>query len=232
MAKEQSFTPFSEDTPDEAVAQISLSVVVPQAPIAYDYVPTSEDLVMPRIFLLQGNAEQVLNGGARPGDWLLPGGQTEREFTVTVLGMRRSRIRSIKGANDDKLTVLCQSPDAVQGYGDPGILCRACSYASWGEKDPKTGKGTPPSCRLRYHYLVETENADQAELTINTTTKPAKQAAQAITECIARWGSNGTFEITMSQRLEETNGNRYFVPVVKSIKQLTRTAPTTIEIVQ
>lgn len=218
-AKEETFVPFDEEASSAAEANSAVVIDVPSVPITYDYVPTSDDLSMPRILLLQGNAEIVLQGGAKAGEWLLPGGETAQEFTVGVLGMRRSRIRSIKGAGDEKPTMLCTSPDAVQGYGNPGILCRECPHAQWGPKDPKTGKGTPPDCRLRYHYLVETEQGERAELTVNTTTKASKQASQAITEGIARWGNEGAFSITMGRKLQESNGNRYFVPVVKSVNR-------------
>jgi hypothetical protein len=197
-------------------------IEVPRVPVSYDYVPTSEDISTPRIQLLQGNADFVLQGNAKAGNWMLPGGELADEFTVDVLGMRRSRMRTTKTpqGSSDKPQMLCVSPDAIKGYGDPGIACATCPFAQWGDKDPKTGKGTPPSCRLRYHYLVETMNGERAELMIGTTTKDSKNAAQAITEGIARWGNGGAFRLTMTRKLTEGGGgNKFFVPVVRSIEK-------------
>lgn len=225
--REVSFSPYQEDVEEEierATAQTDgiTPLFVPQKPVTYDYQPTAEDLQMPRIMLLQGNAAYVLEGNAKAGDWLLPGGATTQEFTAVVLGMRRSRMRTTKppkGSND-RPVMLCSAPDAVQGYGDPGILCRECPYSMWGEKDPRTGKGSPPECRLRYHYLVELSDGDRAELMLNTTTKTSKQAAQAITEGIARYGSGGNFVAVIARKLEVSGENRFFAPMVKSIARL------------
>lgn len=226
-SKEVSFSPYQEDMEEEVARATAnndgiVPLFVPHKPVTYDYQPTSEDLQMPRIMLLQGNAAYVLEGNAKAGDWLLPGGYTTQEFDAVVLGMRRSRIRATKPpqGSQERPVMLCSAPDAVQGYGNPGILCAECPYSQWGEKDPRTGKGTPPECRLRYHYLVELQDGDRAELMLNTTTKTSKQAAQAITEGVARYGSGGTFGITMGRKLETSGENRFFVPVVKAIEKL------------
>jgi hypothetical protein len=230
--KEEIFSPFSEDQQQEqesrevVVSDSENTIVVPSTPITYDYTPTAEDVSMPRIMLLQGNAEIVLQGNARAGQWMLPGNIFVDEFTVDVLGMRRSRIRSTKPPQNsqDKPKPLCISPNAIQGYGDPGVLCAECPFARWGEKDPKTGKGTPPECRLRYHYLVETDEGERAEMMIGTTTRDSKNAAQAITEGIARWGSGGTFRVTVTKKLAEGGGgNKFFVPVVRGVEKIATT---------
>lgn len=40
----------------------------------------------------------------------------------------------------------CSSPDGVQGYGDPGVLCDTCPFSKWGS-DIKGGRGQ--ACRLQ-----------------------------------------------------------------------------------
>lgn len=227
-AKEQTFSPYVEDQEEEIErmtiqTENSMPLVIPQKPISYDYVPTGEDLQMPRIMLLQGNAAYVLEGNAKAGDWLLPGGETVDKFTVTVIGMRRSRLRATKpipGDATSRPTVLCAAPDALHGYGNPGIICAQCPYSQWGEKDPKTGKGSPPECRLRYHYLVETHDGERAELMINTTTKTSKQAAQTLTEGVARYGNGGNFIATITRKLETAGDNKFFAPVVVSVEKI------------
>lgn len=222
---EQTFTPYHEDQEEELARETAspMQLVVPQKPVTWDYQPTAEDLTIPRVMLLQGNSTYVLDSDGKipAGSWMFPNGQTATRFTCTVLGMRRSRVRSTKPEpnSQERPIMLCMAPDAIQGYGNPGLLCKECPYSQWGEKDPATGKGTPPECRLRYHYLVD-HDGDRAELMLNTTTKASKQAATTLTEGIARYGSGGTFLATITRKLETSGSNKFFVPVVVSIERI------------
>jgi hypothetical protein len=67
---EVSFSPYQEDQEEEIErmaiqTESATPLYIPQRPISYDYVPTAEDLQMPRIMLLQGNAAYVLEGNAK-----------------------------------------------------------------------------------------------------------------------------------------------------------------------
>ena len=97
---------------------------------------------------------RIPSGGAL--SWSVPsleGEEMVKELTGIIVAWRDSRAywkvdfaEAGEGSAPD-----CQSPDAVQGYGDPGIKCELCPNAVWGSAP----KGNGQACKLtRNIYLL------------------------------------------------------------------------------
>jgi hypothetical protein len=51
----------------------------------------------------------------------------------------------------------CSSPDAIQGYGDPGVLCETCPYSQFGSSTKEGSKGQ--ACKQMRQLFVLSERS-------------------------------------------------------------------------
>jgi len=111
----------------------------------------SEDLMIPRLRLMQGLSTEVQDGSANPGQWVLSGYEPENDIIAVPLMFARNRsFRDSEGA------VLCRSKDAITGEGEPGGECESCINNQW--MDGPNGSRVPPLCVFSYVYIVYVVN--------------------------------------------------------------------------
>lgn len=108
-----------------------------------------EDVTIPRIVILQGLSPEVTEGKGTPGQFYVKGfernlGKGPVELVVIMRSKSRIRWRDLKLGGG----LLCQSPDAKMGQGDPGGECEKCQYSAWVGTDGK------PGCDLYQNVIV------------------------------------------------------------------------------
>jgi hypothetical protein len=108
------------------------------------------ELKIPFLRLASGMTPEVKERKANEGQWLLSGHEPVDSVEFVVTGVTRFR------EYRDSVTqeTYCRSGDGVIGKGAPGGICAKCPLAQWGERDPKTGKGTPPACNAGFSYTI------------------------------------------------------------------------------
>jgi len=117
----------------------------------------SEDLMIPRLRLMQGLSTEVQDGSASPGSWVLSGYEPTAEITFVPLLFARNRT-----LRDGEGSVLCRSRDAKIGEGEPGGNCEECIMNKWVENEK--GPNTPPKCAFSYVYVGYVQEFDSIAL--------------------------------------------------------------------
>lgn len=192
--------PEDEQPTDVAVRTYSNTAVFDQ-----------EDMQIPSIRLAQGLTAEVERGEARQGQYIFSG-ETPLE-TLTLIPVGVAVTRELRDAEEGK-RLLCQSPDSVQGFGDPGGACATCPLAAWG-KDSKTGKGIPPRCSKVYSYIVYALEWDTiAKIDLK------KSAANAAKQMNAHLALRGMGNVAFRFSSQSTKGPRgtFYTPVVVPTK--------------
>jgi hypothetical protein len=135
------------------------SLMVPEdsAPVSMQFKEDLDfdlsELRIPYLKLLSGTSPEVTSGEGKAGQWYLQGHGPTDEVVFTVLGA--SRFRELReDMNIPNARTLCKSVDGIVGVGAPGGLCAKCPFSAWGEKNPTTGKGTPPPCNAGFQYQI------------------------------------------------------------------------------
>lgn len=170
----------------------------------------ADEIGFPQLRMAQGLTAEVQSGEARPGQWLMTGSGALDAVTVVPIMFARTRDRTeeINGS----LVTLCQSPDAVHGYGNPGIECDTCPFAQW-TPDEKSGKNKPPACTKNFNFVVYVAEYDTlAQVTFKRT---SQRAATTINQLILRLGMKN-FAVQLSSQ-QMRNGQRvYSMPLVRT----------------
>jgi hypothetical protein len=107
----------------------------------------ASDVQIPRLRLTQGLTQEVQDGNAKPGQWILTGFDPIDELKVIPIMFARNR-----NLRDEEGSILCHSNDAEVGEGEPGGVCDGCVMNQW--KDGDKGKRVPPRCTFSYVYIV------------------------------------------------------------------------------
>ena len=130
-----------------------------------------QDIVPPRVKIVQNMSKEVADGIAKPGDFYntLTGenyGPTIRvqpltTFMTRILLVRTEKRKDIEKALkpagltlDDGDGLLCRSFDMEHGIGSPGTLCETCPLSQWRE-----GR-QPPLCTETYNIAASSELGD------------------------------------------------------------------------
>jgi len=108
------------------------------------------ELKIPFLRLASGMTPEVKERKANEGQWLLSGHGPVDQVELVVTGVTRFR----EYRDNVSQETHCRSGDGVIGKGAPGGVCAKCPLAQWGERDPQTGKGTPPPCNAGFSYQV------------------------------------------------------------------------------
>lgn len=117
----------------------------------------SEDIMIPRLRLMQGLSTEVQDGSASPGQWVLSGYDPKEMVSFVPLLFARNRV-----LRDDEGSVLCRSRDAKTGEGEPGGDCETCIMNKWINNEK--GPNTPPKCAFSYVYVGWVEEFDSVAL--------------------------------------------------------------------
>lgn len=194
--------------------EVQTPVTVPSE--LFDYVPTTEDIQLPRIRLAQGLTPEVGEGIAKPGDWLLPGKPAQKDLTAIILGIRRTRnLWKFDEATQQRQT-LCSSLDAVYGVGDPGGECASCPMAKW-TPNPDGNGNRPPACTLIYGYLLQTSEGDIG--VYDASTRSANNIIGQLNAFFLQAGA-GNIEVTLGSQLISKGARRYYSPTLINFRTI------------
>lgn len=93
----------------------------------------------------------------------------------------------------------CYSPDGVQGYGNPGVLCAACPLSKFGSK------GEKPACRSAYRvYVLTPDSVLPTHLNVPVTSIASVRNYLAD---LARTHGLFSYEVITQFSLEETDAS-------------------------
>lgn len=132
-----------------------------------------EDLVLPRVKVVQQMSKEVADKKADPGDFYntLTGevyGTTLRIQPIVTFMQRIFLVRQERREKADALLqaegmeplsegdgLKCRSFDMFEGKGEPGVECNICPLSKW-TKGPK-GQQVPPLCTETYNVAASNE---------------------------------------------------------------------------
>lgn len=177
----------------------------------YSSTPSFEagDVILPRLRLAQGLSQDVQDGTAKPGQWLLSGFEPANELTIVpLLFTRRRELR------DDEFNVLCQSNDAITGVGEPGGQCASCPFNKWSE-DPRTKKRMPPACTFFYSYIVFV--CEHHQPAIMDFKRTSLQAGKMVNTVVSRYGL-GQCGLQIKSSPQQGKKGTYFAPVLIPVR--------------
>lgn len=207
--------PADEGSFDSMISEETALATTVDSPVGRTYTDSpdfeSDDITYPRLRLAQGLTQEVQDGVARPGEWVLAGYDSEK--SVVLVPLMAAKYRELRG--DDDEGVLCSSPDAKVGVGNPGGNCAECPLAKWrpNPKDPK--KNLPPACGLGYSYVAYSVTHD-AVVSVDFK-KSATTTAKAINTMIASRGLRN-FALTLTSKSNQGPKGTYSTPAVVPAK--------------
>ena len=165
------------------------------------------DLGFVRLKILQRTTPEVEEGDGRSGEVYLEGiGVLESPVDLVPIGRNQSRImkEDKRRINSD---IVCRSPDAKRGFGDPGGNCSTCPFSSGTKEDT-------PDCThiITYVMYVPAEDA----IALISFQRTHLRAARRI-NTILRGKQMGEVAIQLTTRQTGDAPETYYVPVVKRI---------------
>jgi hypothetical protein len=100
-------------------------------------------------------------GGTGPAVWELPGlkgPKAVESFDAIVIGKRDARSywsKPFGTSGTGNAPPDCSSPDAINGFGNPGGKCRTCTFAQFGtSKKPNGDPGRGQACKQAIMLLL------------------------------------------------------------------------------
>ena len=166
---------------------------------------SSEETLRPRLRLAQGLTQEVQDGDAKPGQWVLNG--HDPVDSAVLVPILIARARELRDADSEDRSMLCQSGDAITGIGEPGGACKSCSMANW--KTGPGGKRVAPPCTLIYSYVAWSET-HQAAVTIEF--KRTSVGIAQFINTVAQHKKFGGFAITLGSRSQKGPRGNYSMP--------------------
>ena len=199
---ETALVPVDGDAPT-----IQMARVYTDAPV-FD----QSEISLPRLRLAQGLTQEVSEGSARPGEWVLLGNEAQKEVTFVPVQFNRHRELWVRAENK----TLCSSGDAVTGVGTPGGSCATCPMGKWTPSKTNPDRNDPPPCKVGYSYVgYSLTHGAVVELTLRSSNKANQTACQYINTLIQNLGL-GRFAVNLgSEPTKNPGGNTYFGPVVR-----------------
>lgn len=113
-----------------------------------------EDLVIPRLTVLQGLSPEVQDGLGKPGSLFVTSINRELGKEVEIIPLMRNRSRIRWSPRSEGKGIKCRSTDAVTGVGEPGGTCKTCPQAQW------TGNNAPSCDLFENVFVVLRQDAD------------------------------------------------------------------------
>lgn len=136
----------AQSTPSALVAADVSSVELPDQQVGMENV-ANEDLVMPRVRLLQALSAEVSGGDSRAGTLCnsLTGEEYGDNIEVIFAMFLKNRVFFAEALKEPP---VCSSPDALNG--NLGV-CAQCPHSAW-KKKGEEGKRGGPDCTLFYNF--------------------------------------------------------------------------------
>lgn len=168
------------------------------------------DLFIPRLRLAQGLTQEVQNGEAKPGQWLILGEEPKSEITVIPVAMTRRR----ELRDPDTRTTVCRSGDSITGIGNPGGDCATCPMAAWQPSSKKGGKNSAPPCSFLYSYMTYVLEAKT--MAILEFGRTALLTGKMLNTMILQKGF-GTFAIKMGSVSKQGPKGTFYSPSISTV---------------
>ena len=211
----------TSDLPAEAAAEMALSRYEEDLPptnmtsLSMEPDLDASEVALPRLRLAQGLTQEVNEGTAKAGQWVLTGEDPLDAVTVIPLMMGRSRVARDPEDKEGR-TILCSSDDARTGVGQNPVNgnCAVCPLKDF-QQDPRTGRSVKPACSLTYRYLVW--SIDHGALLEVHFSKTATHAAKYINTFVST-KKLGRFAIQLSSKSTTSNNRTFYVPAVKLVQ--------------
>jgi hypothetical protein len=137
-----------------------------------------EDLKTPRIAVLNGQSQPVIDGLARAGEFFNVGtGRSLGSYIQFIpLGFFAGRLyfkdRELRCRSNDRVH---GDPGGIDAKGEATTYCGSCVYSHWSRR-------TPPDCDVAYNYpvLVQTKDGDQPQIAFLSFRGTANDAARQL----------------------------------------------------
>lgn len=163
----------------------------------------------PRLRLVHGIMEEVADGIARPGQYLVDGVESAMD-EIVALPWGNSIRRQLWVDQEGEDTMMCSSNDGVNGQGEPGGACNRCPMADW-------DGNSPPACELSKTFLLwlpEYKTWAQWKLRRSA----LRTAGKALNQLILSHGwEKLAVRITSSQH-QPKKGPKYLIPKIDFTK--------------
>jgi len=175
-----------------------------------------EDILLPRILLLQAQSPQVMESDETPGTFFLNLGNKNigAKITITPVLHYRSRIKWIP--RDDGGGIDCSAQDArVPGSTKYAPDCASCEHKDWSNDPKKSKKEQAPECVLYENFVVLV--GDSTEPVILSMSKSSGKVAKKFYSMAAVKGGNFfdyAYELTVAKDKND-KGQTYFNYVIK-----------------
>jgi len=198
---------------DDMVEEVEETSVPRNALSVYSDTPVLEgqDLFIPRLRLAQGLTQEVQDGAAKPGQWLILGEKPMSEVSVVPIAMTRRR----ELRDPDTRTTICRSGDGYTGIGNPGGDCSRCELAQWASSTSKKGKkNTAPPCTFLYSYMVYVVEANT--LAILEFSRTSITSGKMMNTMVAQHGV-GTFAVRLTSAQRNGPMGTYYTPTVNQM---------------
>lgn len=187
----------------EERASRALAVNIPATQFSNEIEFEQGETAFPLLRLAQGLTKEVQNGSASPGEWVLTGYDALDSVTIIPTAIARTRVRRNPKNNAE---ILCQSPDAVKGVGEPGIDCATCEFADWTED--ARGNRYPPECAFTWNYLAwSVDHQTLVQLMLRRTQIPVSRVLNTMVQT----KGFGNFAVTLSSLPQKNAKGQYHV---------------------
>lgn len=187
---------------EEAVRSL-LAVNVPATQFSNEIAFEQGETAFPLLRLAQGLTKEVQNGSAALGEWVLTGYEALDSVTVIPTAIARTRVRRNPRNNSE---ILCQSPDAVKGIGEPGVECVTCPFADWTED--ARGNRYPPECAFTWNYLAwSVDHQTLVQLMLRKTQIPVSRVLNTMVQT----KGFGNFAVTLGSLAQKNAKGQYYI---------------------
>jgi hypothetical protein len=127
----------------DADSESDSRVGIPRAIFTRDSKLDLSKLQISSLRLAQGMTAEVTDRKANIGQYVLTNFPAYDEVVLVPLGATDIRVYK----PDPKKPAMCSAPTGDFGFGNPGGVCVECPLSHWGERNPDTGKSSPPPCK-------------------------------------------------------------------------------------
>lgn len=173
----------------------------------------ASEVMTPRLVLAQGLSPEVRERKAQSGDWLLLGHEPEQSVTLVIAGHTEQR----RFVEQGKQVARCWSPDAIQGYGNPGVKCEDCEFAKWtdtGRKDAQSGRTInlrPPCDELDTFVAFSLTHGMPVTWSLKGTGAKAARFLKTLSNGLGM----GNFAVEVTAVSKSKDGRAWHEPVIK-----------------
>ncbi len=173
---------------------------------------SSEDIVMPKVKMVQSNSLEVTRDKIPAGDFYnsMTKTSTPTLDDIVILCFGHSRIRFAKPFNRNDAP-LCRSVDGIKSTD--GIACASCEFCKW---DNLAEGATKPDCTMAYTILALPYSEDGKFGTPFRMIISGAGISEFKRTCITPVATTGMppfiFRMSVASKQVEENGNYFYVP--------------------